>query len=50
MPMRYFLVVVRGIFLKGIGVRELWHQGAALVGLGAVILTVAVTRFRKRLG
>lgn len=50
MPMRYFLVVVRGIFLKGIGMRELWQQGAALVGLGAVILTVAVTRFRKKLG
>jgi ABC-2 type transport system permease protein len=48
MPMRYFLVIVRGIFLKGVGFRELWPQAAALLALGLVILTVSITRFRKR--
>lgn len=48
-PARYFFVIIRGIMLKGAGLRELWPQAAALLGLGTVILTLAVTRFRKKL-
>jgi ABC-2 type transport system permease protein len=48
MPMRYFLIIVRGIFLKGVGFRELWPQAAALLALGLAILTVSIARFRKR--
>jgi ABC-2 type transport system permease protein len=47
-PLRYFLVIVRGIFLKGIGLELLWPQAAALAGWGAVVLTLAVIRSRKR--
>jgi len=48
-PLRYFLVVVRGIFLKGIGMEILWPQVAALAGWGTVVLSLAIVRSRKRL-
>jgi len=48
-PLRYFLEIVRGIFLKGAGVHELWTQGAALFILGALIFALSVLRFRKTL-
>jgi ABC-2 type transport system permease protein len=46
-PVRYYLVIVRGIMLKGIGLDVLWPQAAALLGLGALILSAAVLRLRK---
>jgi ABC-2 type transport system permease protein len=49
-PLRYFLVIVRGIFLKGIGLDLLWPQAAALAAWGTVVLTLAVVRSRKRAG
>jgi ABC-2 type transport system permease protein len=48
-PLRYFLVIIRGIFLKGIGVSILWPQMAALGVLGMITLSLAVRRFRKTL-
>ncbi len=47
-PLRYFLEIVRGIFLKGIGLELLWPQTAALAGWGLVELSLAVARSRKR--
>ncbi len=47
-PLRYFLVIVRGIFLKGIGLDLLWPQALALGAWGAAMLTLAVVRSRKR--
>ena len=47
-PLRYFLVIVRGIFLKGIGLDLLWPQAAALAAWGTVVLALAVARSRKR--
>jgi ABC-2 type transport system permease protein len=47
-PLKYFLVIVRGIFLKGIGLDLLWPQVAALAAWGAVVLALAVARSRKR--
>jgi ABC-2 type transport system permease protein len=49
-PMRYFFVIIRGIFLKGVGIPELWDQGLALLAFGASILILSVLRFRKKLG
>ena len=49
-PLRYFLVIVRGIFLKGIGLDLLWPQVLALVAWGGAVLTIAVARSRKRSG
>jgi len=47
-PLRYFLVIVRGIFLKGIGMSLLWPQAVALTVWGATVLSLAVARSRKR--
>jgi ABC-2 type transport system permease protein len=47
-PLRYFLVIVRGIFLKGIGLDLLWPQAAALAAWGLFVLSLAVARSRKR--
>jgi ABC-2 type transport system permease protein len=48
-PLRYFLEIVRGIFLKGAGATELWSQALALLVFGVAILTLSVLRFRKKL-
>ena len=48
-PLRYFLVVVRAVFLKGVGVGVLWPDLAALAALAAGMLTISVLRFRKSL-
>ncbi len=47
-PLRYFLVIVRGIFLKGVGVGALWNQVLILMLLGVFIFGVSVFRFQKR--
>lgn len=48
-PLRYFIVIVRGIFLKGVGVAVLWPQILALLGWGLAIVGLAVWRSRKTL-
>jgi len=48
-PLRYFLVVLRGTYLKGVGMEILWPQMAAMAVLGVSLLTVAVLRFHKAL-
>lgn len=48
-PLRYFMEVLRGVFLKGTGVDILWPQLAAMAFLGVLILLVSAARFQKRL-
>jgi ABC-2 type transport system permease protein len=48
-PVRYFMEIVRGIFLKGTGPEFLWPQMTALFLIGAAILTLSSLRFHKRL-
>lgn len=48
-PLRYFLIIVRGIILKGIGIDALWGEVAALAIFAVVIMGAAALRFRKRL-
>jgi ABC-2 type transport system permease protein len=48
-PMRYFLVIVRGIFLKGVGMDILWTQMFPLLVMGIATLWLAVRRFHKTL-
>jgi ABC-2 type transport system permease protein len=47
-PLRYFLVIVRGLFLRGVGFDVLWPQFAALAAWGVVVLALAAMRSRKR--
>lgn len=48
-PLVYFLVIVRGIFLKGLGINVLWPQIAALGAMGTATLWLAARRFHKTL-
>mgnify|MGYP001559679740 CR=1 FL=1 len=48
-PLRYFLIVVRGIVLKGVGAEALWPEIIALTVFAIVIMGSAALRFRKRL-
>jgi len=48
-PLTYYLRIVRGIVLKGIGLEYLWPELAPLILFGAVVFTLAVLRFRKQL-
>ncbi len=48
-PLRYFLVILRGIFLKGVGASVLWPQMAALAIVGTLTLWYTARRFRKTL-
>ncbi|HEY5907404.1 MAG TPA: ABC transporter permease, partial [Vicinamibacteria bacterium] len=47
-PVRYYTVVLRGIFLKGSGIDVLWPEGLALLAIGSVVIVLAALRFRKR--
>jgi ABC-2 type transport system permease protein len=48
-PLRYFLVILRGLFLKGTGFEILWPQMLALLLMGLGILTLSSMKFQKRL-
>jgi ABC-2 type transport system permease protein len=48
-PVRYYAVILRGIFLKGSGLDVLWPQAAALLAIGTTVIVLAALRFRKRL-
>ncbi len=48
-PLSYFLIVVRGIVIKGVGLPALTSQVAALAAFGAALIVLASLRFRKRL-
>jgi len=48
-PVRYMLVIIRGIILKGVGLQILLQEVIALVIFGIAIMLLAATRFRKRL-
>jgi ABC-2 type transport system permease protein len=49
-PLKHYLEIVRGIFMKGTGWHELWPQATILLGWGIGILTLATFKFHKRLG
>jgi len=49
-PLRYFMIILRSIFLKGVGTEVLWPELAALAAIGMTVLMVAVWRFRKTVG
>jgi ABC-2 type transport system permease protein len=48
-PLRYYLVIIRSLMLKGIGVDPLRNEIIALIIFGVGIMTIAARRFRKRL-
>jgi ABC-2 type transport system permease protein len=48
-PLRYMLVVIRGIIVKGVGLQILRQQVLAMIIFGVAIMLLAATRFRKKL-
>lgn len=48
-PLKYYLEIVRGIFLKGTGWHELWQPALVLLAWGVGILSIAALKFRKRM-
>ena len=49
LPLRYFFTIIRGIFLKGVGLEVLWDEALALLIFGILILGLSALRFQKRL-
>jgi ABC-2 type transport system permease protein len=48
-PMRYYLVVIRGIFLKGVGIEVLWSNLLVLLVIGIFVITMSALRFRRKI-
>ncbi len=48
-PARYFVTILRGLYLKGTGVAQLWPECLLMVGFGALMLLLAIRSFKKRL-
>ncbi|MBN2897998.1 MAG: ABC transporter permease [Clostridia bacterium] len=48
-PLTYFIDILRGIILKGVGIQFLWPEVYTLLFMGLVLLTLATIRFRKKL-
>ncbi len=49
LPLTHFVIVVRGIIIKGVGIALLWREILILVGLGIVVFSLAITRFQKKI-
>ena len=49
-PLKYYLIILRSIFLKGVGVPVLWDEMLVLLVMGAVVITLSSFRFQKSLG
>jgi len=48
-PVRYYAIILRGVFLKGSGIDVLWPEALSLLAIGVTVLTMASLRFRKSL-
>ena len=48
-PMRYYLIIIRSIILKGVGLKTLWPEASIMFGMGITILSASALRFRKKL-
>jgi ABC-2 type transport system permease protein len=49
LPLTHFIRLIRGVMLRGAELAELWHDVAALAAFSAIMMTLAILRFRKRL-
>lgn len=48
-PMRYYLIIIRGIFLKGVGIDILWTNFLVLLLFGIFVITMSTLRFQKKI-
>jgi ABC-2 type transport system permease protein len=50
LPLTHFLQIMRGVILKGIGLRELWPQSLTLIAFAFLFFSFSTARFQKKLG
>jgi len=48
-PLKYFLIILRSLFLKGSGISELWDEMLIMLAIGLVVFPLSVLVFRKQL-
>jgi len=48
-PLRYFITILRGVVLKGMGISSLWIEALILFGMGALLLVISSMRFSKKI-
>ncbi len=48
-PLKYYITIIRGVILKGLGFADLWAEVGILFGMSALILVLSALRFRKNL-
>ena len=49
LPLTYFVIILRGILIKGVGFPYLWRQILPMVAIGVAVFAVAISRFQKRI-
>jgi ABC-2 type transport system permease protein len=49
LPVTHFVAIIRGLFVKGVGIDVLWKNAVALAGMGLILGIFAVARFQKKL-
>jgi ABC-2 type transport system permease protein len=47
-PVRYFIEIVRALFLKGAGVAQLWQEGVAMLGIGVTVIALSLLFFNRK--
>jgi ABC-2 type transport system permease protein len=48
LPLRYYFVIIRGIYLKGAGLSTLWDETLLLLVFGILVLGISIARFKKQ--
>ena len=48
-PLMYFIVIIRGVFLKGVGIAVLWKEVLVLLVIGVVLLYISARRLSRRM-
>lgn len=49
LPLTYFVIIIRGILIKGVGLEYLWRQILPMAALGVAVFAIAINRFQKRI-
>ena len=48
-PPRYYIQVMRKLMIMGVGIKEVWNEAVVLIGMTALLLTISLAKFNKRL-
>ncbi|MFB3918786.1 MAG: ABC transporter permease [Candidatus Velamenicoccus archaeovorus] len=49
-PLRYFMIIIRGIFLKGVGITVFWQQMVPLLFIGLCVIVLSTLQFKRKMG